>query len=293
MKQPKKVIQHVGLVANLEKNRSLALARDAATWLQSKGCSVTIDAETATKFPHPRVAAHLKELAAKSDLILVIGGDGTMLRVAREVAGLDVPILGINSGNLGFLTAVTPSKLGAALQKVVDGAFSLDARSLLEAEVHRSADVKKLTALNDLVISRSMASRLIELEVLVNDELLTRYRCDGLIASSPTGSTAYSLAAGGAIVSPDAHVMLLTPICPHTLSIRPLVLNLDAVVQVRLVSPKLVATLAVDGQEQTELRRGDFVLIRRSRRPVHLLRLEGMTFFSTLRQKFAWSGTNV
>jgi NAD+ kinase len=131
------------------------------------------------------------------------------------------------------------------------------------------------------------------LEVAVNGELLTRYRCDGLIASSPTGSTAYSLAAGGAIVSPDADVLTLTPICPHTLSIRPVVMSLDSVVQVTLISRRLEATLAADGQQQTHLSTGDRVLIRRSHQAVKLLRPEGSSFFSTLRDKFGWSGGNL
>ena len=127
----------------------------------------------------------------------------------------------------------------------------------------------------------------------MNGELLTRYRCDGLIASSPTGSTAYSLAAGGAIVSPDADVLTLTPICPHTLSIRPVVMSLDSVVQVTLLSRRLEATLAGDGQQQTHLSTGDRVLIRRSNHVVKLLRPEGSSFFSTLREKFGWSGGNL
>jgi NAD+ kinase len=138
-----------------------------------------------------------------------------------------------------------------------------------------------------------MASRLIEIEVWVNDELLTRYRCDGFIASSPTGSTAYSLAAGGAIVSPDADVLTLTPICPHTLSIRPLVISLDSTVRVKLLSSRQQASLSADGQDPVELSAGDTVVIRRSERTVRLLRLHGASFFSTLRQKFGWSGGNL
>src|SRR4030095_13358632 len=151
-------------------------------------------------------------------LLLVVGGDGTMLRIARDVAGLPTPILGINAGDLGFLTAVPPDDLDDSLRKLIEGRFDLDERALLEGEIQRGEESIRQLALNDFVLSRGLTSRLIELEVRVNEELLTRYRCDGLIVSSPTGSTAYSLAAGGGVVSPDAEVMTLTPICPHTLS---------------------------------------------------------------------------
>lgn len=216
-----------------------------------------------------------------------------MLRVAREVAGLPVLVLGINAGNLGFLTSVPSDRLSEALKKISQGAFTIDERALIEAHLECGANRSTQSALNDFVIGRGLTSRLIELEVSVNDELLTRYRCDGLIASSPTGSTAYSLAAGGAIVSPDAEVLILTPICPHTLSIRPLVVNLNAVLKVKLVSSRLIATFAADGQQQLDLSQGDVVTIRRSARSVRLLRLEGTNFFGTLREKFGWSGSNV
>ncbi|MBX3734744.1 MAG: NAD(+)/NADH kinase [Verrucomicrobiae bacterium] len=235
----------------------------------------------------------MADLAGSTDLILVFGGDGTMLRAAREIAGLPTPLLGVNLGSLGFLTAVSPDRVVAALGRVWSGRFTLEERSLLEAEVRKGGALAPLLALNELVLSRSQASRLIELEVEVNGELLTRYRCDGLIVSSPTGSTAYSLAAGGAIVSPDAEVLILTPICPHTLSIRPLVLNLAARVEMTLVSDRLTATVTADGQQQDELTPGDRVAVWRSRRTIRLVRLEGDSFFATLRHKFGWSGSNV
>ena len=173
------------------------------------------------------------------------------------------------------------------------GQFRIGERQLLEGGIARGQEMIRQLALNDFVLSRGLPSRLIELEVKVNGELLTQYRCDGLIVSSPTGSTAYSLAAGGAIVSPDADVMILTPICPHTMSIRPVVVGLESEVQLRLLSPRLVAILAADGQHQFELGTGDSVTVRRSPHPVRLIQLEGYSFFSTLRQKFGWSGSHV
>jgi NAD+ kinase len=287
-------IRRVGLVANPEKHRVAAVVRRAARILRGLGRRVECDPTTAELVgPGIAVATGLDSLANANDLLLVFGGDGTMLRIARETAGRRVPILGVNAGNLGFLTAVKAPDLGTALRKVVGGRFTIEDRALLEAVIQRGGEKTTQTALNDFVLSRGLASRLIELEVAVNGELLTRYRCDGLIASSPTGSTAYSLAAGGAIVSPDADVLTLTPICPHTLSIRPVVVNLNSEVTVKLLSRRLVATLAADGQQQTELSAGDTVVIRKSPSSVRLLRPDGTTFFSTLREKFAWNGSNI
>lgn len=196
-------------------------------------------------------------------------------------------------GQSGIPDRGVPRPGGRRAGPGLSGRFTLEERSLLEAEVRKGGALAPLLALNELVLSRSQASRLIELEVEVNGELLTRYRCDGLIVSSPTGSTAYSLAAGGAIVSPDAEVLILTPICPHTLSIRPLVLNLASRVEMTVVSDRLTATVTADGQQQDELAPGDRVAVWRSRRTIRLVRLEGDSFFATLRHKFGWSGSNV
>ena len=171
-------------------------------------------------------------LARKVDLLLVFGGDGTMLRAAREIAGSKTPILGINIGSLGFLTAVSSEELPQALVQVWDGRFKLESRHLLEATGETVAGRISQAALNDLVIGRGAASRLIELDVAVDGQPLTRYRCDGLIVSSPTGSTAYSLAAGGAIVFPTAAVLELAPICPHTLSNRSLIVPRTATIAI-------------------------------------------------------------
>jgi NAD+ kinase len=295
VKKTADALRRIGLIANPEKPRSIAVIRKALTQLRRHGREVFCDEATA-QFARVRsigTVATPGDLARRCDLLLVFGGDGTMLRVARETAGSGVPILGINAGHLGFLAAVQETQVAEALRTVVAGRFRIESRAMLEAVIHRDGTSTAQTALNDFVLSRGIASRLIELEVAVNGELLTRYRCDGLIASSPTGSTAYSLAAGGAIVSPDADVLTLTPICPHTLSIRPVVMSLDSVVQVTLLSRRLEATLAADGQQQTGLDTGDRVLIRRSKQVVRLLRPEGRSFFATLREKFGWSGGNL
>ena len=232
-------------------------------------------------------------LARQVDLLLVFGGDGTILRVAREIAGSRTPILGVNIGSLGFLTAVPSSELEKALQHVWEGNFKFESRSLVQASGRCNTRLIDETALNDIVISRGIASRLIELEVRVDGDPLTRYRCDGLIISSPTGSTAYGLAAGGAVVFPTAKVMSLTPICPHTLSNRSLILPLTSTLEVTVMSPKPATILSADGQVVSELFAGDKLTIRRSRRVVQLMHLTGSSFCETLRKKLHWRGATL
>ena len=296
MKNPPPKVRRFGLVANPEKPRTAMLVRRAADLLRARGLTVLVEADSARKARVPsgcKVGGSLEAMASEVDALLVFGGDGTMLRVARVVAGHDVAILGVNAGHLGFLTSVAPSQLDQTLTLLQQGRFAIDERALLEATVQRASHVSVETALNDLVLSRGATSRLIELEVSVNDELVTRYRCDGLIVSSPTGSTAYSLSAGGSVVSPDAEVLVLTPICPHTLSIRPIVVSLASTVRVRLCRVHADVSLAADGQVQSALGPGDVIEVRRSRRSVRLIRPEGSSFFATLRTKFGWSGGKV
>ena len=232
-------------------------------------------------------------LAHEVQLLMVFGGDGTMLRVAREMAGSCTPVIGINVGSLGFLTDVQAHQLPLALRQIWAGETILESRSLIEATARRGARTIAEIALNDFVISRGAAPRLIELEVTVDGETLTRYRCDGVIVCTPTGSTAYSLSAGGAVVCPTADVFTLTPICPHTLSNRSVVVNLDSTLRVRVLSERMDTFLTSDGQKIIPLSTNDVVAIKRSRHSIRLLHLAGSSFFETLRRKLNWSGSNV
>lgn len=287
-------IQKVGLIANPEKGNCLPAVQRAAALIAEAGRLVLSDQATADLAGLKTTSSRdARDLTEQVDLILVFGGDGTMLRVAREVAGSRTPILGINVGGLGFLTAVSSDQLPDALAGVWSGEFTVETRPLIEAGGQIRERTLQQTALNDFVVSRGTVTRLIELEVRVDDAVLTHYRCDGLIVSSPTGSTAYSLAAGGAIVSPNAEVFALTPICPHTLSNRSVIVSLDSVVQVTVLSRKVETILSADGQVQMQLTAGDSIAIRRSQRAVRLLRPGGSSFFETLRQKLHWSGSNV
>lgn len=232
-------------------------------------------------------------LAREVDLLLVFGGDGTMLRVARDIAGSRTPMLGINLGGLGFLTAVSSRDLSPALKLVWQGRFTYERRALIEGRARQGARAIRCHALNDIVIGHGTESRLIELDVRVDNVPVTCYRCDGLIISSPTGSTAYSLSAGGAVVFPTAEVFAVTPICPHTLSNRSLILSLDSVIRIRLRTPRPTAVLSADGETVSELAAGNVLTIRRSAHMVRLMHLHGSSFFEALRQKLHWRGTTL
>jgi NAD+ kinase len=230
-------------------------------------------------------------LARTADLLLVFGGDGTMLHTARQIAGSNTPMLGINLGGLGFLTAVRADKMAAALKLLWAGEFRFEARALIEASGVGNGKIIQTTALNDIVISRGAASRLIAFDVSVDGEPITRYRCDGLIISSPTGSTAYSLAAGGAIVLPTAEVFALTPICPHALSNRSIILPLSATIRLKAIKTEPATFLNADGQIAGELVNDDEIVIRRSHSTVRLVHLADSSFLEALRQKLHWRGT--
>lgn len=281
-------------MANPDKATSGALIRKAVRVAERYGKRVCADAAT-VKLAGLTVCTlpDVRAVARASQLLLVFGGDGTMLRLARETAGTQVPLLGINLGTLGFLTAGSGQDLDRMIREVLGGRCRVDARSLIEARSTNLQGSLRALALNDFVVNHGAVPRLIELEVKVDGELLTSYRGDGLIVSSPTGSTAYSLAAGGAVVSPNADVFALTPICAHTLSSRSVIVNLNATVTVRLLSERVEAFLAGDGQNLARLEPGDAVQFRRSRHAAHLVRLPTASFFDTLRQKLNWSGSSL
>ena len=287
-------IAKVGLLANSNKPGSRALVQSTSRLIQRTGRKLLCDAPTAQLAELKcQSVVNAATLARHVDLLLVFGGDGTMLRIARDVANSQTPILGVKVGGLGFLTTVQAQHISEALKQIWEGEFLVESRPLIEAIGCAQGKTISELALNDFVISRGATSRLIELAVTVDAVELTRYRCDGLIVSSPTGSTAYSLAAGGAVVSPDAEVLTITPICPHTLSNRSVIVRMDAMVQVTVMSEKVDTMLTADGQVQLPLSTGDFVQIRKSKSAVRLLRLRGSSFFQTLRQKLHWSGSHV
>jgi NAD+ kinase len=285
-------IRRIGLIGNLEKADCGAIVRKAARLIERAGRRVFCDAQTARLAGRKEdVRPDAKSLAHDVDLLLVFGGDGTMLGVAREIAGSPTPMLGVNIGGLGFLTGVPSDELPRALKCVWNGEFKFESRALIEASGRCHGRPVCETAFNDIVVSRGAVSRLIALDVGVDGEPITRYRCDGLIISSPTGSTAYSLAAGGPIVLPTAEVFCLTPISPHSLSNRSIILPLSSAIRIKATNPLPATLLSADGRAVAELDAGDEVTIRRSRRSVRLIQLAEGSFLKALRRKLHWRGT--
>lgn len=293
MNQP---INTIGIIANLQKPEIGPVLQDAEQVILDRGLSIYVDQTTADYAclkSSPSQKFSLENPAC--DLWLVFGGDGTMLNAARQIYKTSIPVLGVNLGRLGFLTSVNPNEFANAMDLVIAGDYKSENRSIIQAKGTSVESIfpSGLAALNDMVITRMDASRMIELRVCVNGQLLTDYRCDGLIVSSPTGSTAYSLAAGGPIVHPVADVFTLTPICPHTLSNRSVILSLDSTIEVTVLSEVPTAMLTSDGQESCELARGNPIVISRDPHPFRLIHLKGHEYFQTLQRKLQWSGSHL
>ena len=262
--------------------------RDA---LEHRGCQCVLDLETAAVTGEGG-GIRTEDFREQVDIVAVLGGDGTMMHAVSRLGDFDKPVAGINIGTLGFLTSCTDSEIEQFADAVSKRNFTISVRTILEATVHRK-DRSTVTyhALNEVTLARGETGRLVTLKAMVNGEWLNRYRADGLIVATPTGSTAYSLSAGGPLISPQSSVMVVTPICPHSLSQRSLVLSDDVEVE---LSPERTddgpMIFTVDGRDTTRIDPGDWVLIKKSHRSFHLLRLPGTSFYEALRQKLGWQG---
>ncbi len=224
------------------------------------------------------------------DLLLTLGGDGTLLRGARQVARHGTPVLGVNFGHVGFLTSAAPEELVSSLDQALSGDIWLDERMMLavRAEAPDGTLRGEFLAVNDVVLHKGGVARMIRLAVRANGQEVGSYSADGIILATPTGSTAYSLSAGGPVVAPSVDCIIATPICPHTLAVRPLVLPAEETVSVDVLTPSGDLLLTIDGQEDAQLAPGDCVVVRRAPWRVRLVRFPGQTFFSTLRRKLGW-----
>ena len=265
------------------------------TWLRARGVDAVWSTEAAKLFlAGSRSVADQKDIPQQSDLVVVLGGDGTLLGMAKAIAesGHDVPILGVNFGSLGFLTEITRPEIFTAIEAVMADRVSYDLRMMLRAvaTLARQSTISHM-ALNDVVFSRTALSRIIELEVSVGDQLMTAVKADGLIVATPTGSTAYNLAAGGPIVHPAMDALLLTPIAPHTLTNRPIVIPSEREVRVRSTGSNAgdEVYVTVDGQTGFGMHEGDEIAITRAERPLRLVRSTTRSYFEVLRQKLKWN----
>ncbi|MBE3572322.1 MAG: NAD(+)/NADH kinase [Moorella humiferrea] len=283
-------MRQIGLVANLEKPRAREVALETMAYLEGRGVKVLVSRAKAVHLGCPDKGVAEKELA-QADCLLSLGGDGTLLRAARLVAGSATPILGVNLGHLGFLTEIELAELYPSLERLLNGDYRLEERMMLQGTVNRKdREVISCQALNDVVITKGAFSRMLRLEVYIGPAYLDTYPADGLIISSPTGSTAYSLSAGGPLVSPRLEVMIVTPICPHTLYSRPLVVPPEQPIRVHVHAQGAEVMLTVDGQQGWHLANGDVVAVTKAQVPTRLIRLKNNTFYSLVREKLREGG---
>ena len=291
-------MKRVGLISKRGLQEASGVLAELAGWLEAREVTPVFEEDTArlAGLPAGRPTVSRDALPRQTDLIVALGGDGTLIGVAGRIAdaGTDVPILGVNFGSLGFLTEITLPELYDALEATLDGRAAVEARAMLAVRTMRAnAPFANHVVLNDIVITKAALSRIIEMEVSVGDAPMTRVRADGLIIASPTGSTAYNLAAGGPIVHPAVDAMVLTPIAPHTLTNRPVVIAGESEVHVRpIMADHDEVFVTFDGQSGFPLRPGDHVTVVRHPRRVRIVKSARRTYFDVLREKLKWGGDN-
>ncbi len=285
--------QHVALVGKYKSPQVREALRDVAVFMQTQGLQVSLESETAISTGLTEFAAlTVAEIGAQCDLALAVGGDGTMLGIGRQLAEHRIPLMGVNQGRLGFITDVALADFRELLAPMLQGEFAEDRRALIDARVmRRGKEVFAATAMNDVVVNRGATSGMVELRTEVDGCLLANQRADGLIIATPTGSTAYSLSAGGPLLNPSVGAFVLVPIAPHTLSNRPIVLADDVEISVEVIDGRGVSA-NFDMQSLAELEHGDRVVVRRSEHSVRFLHPKGWSYYDTLRRKLHWNEGN-
>jgi NAD+ kinase len=276
-------IKTVGIIANCDKEHAVEYAGRLSEWLEKRGVKVLFDEEIAAKMGLASGVARSR-IARRTDIVVVFGGDGTLLTAARAVSVHEVPIVGVNLGGFGFMTVINLGGMMQAMEEILRGEFTVSRRMMLEASKARATH----RALNDVVITRSSLTKMVTLEASVNGAYLTTYKADGLIISTPTGSTAYSLSAGGPIVMPEHRSIIISPLCPHTLTMRPIILPPDVTIDVTVVSPARGIAASVDGQEVFSLAAGDTLRVRKSDHDIRLVNSPSHDYWDILRTKLGW-----
>jgi NAD+ kinase len=283
-------IRKIGIIANVEKEKAREHALSLRDWIERRGLEVFLEKEIAEKIGDYK-GMEGGTLVASVDLLVVFGGDGTILRTARFAAGFSTPIVGINLGGFGYLTEVNLNEMESALEIILKGNYKTEKRMMLDAVINGAEEAGRINAvLNDVVINRGNLSRMVELETYVDDRYLITYKADGLIVSTPTGSTAYSLSAAGPIVFPGQDAIVINPICPHTLTNRPIILPADSCVKVILLTKERGATMTLDGQVSFTLLSGDILTVKKSQYATTLVSSPHRDYFEILRTKLGWGG---
>jgi NAD+ kinase len=275
----------IAIIPNADKPQAMEVAVELARWAEGNGLAPALTPDDARAVGHPEWGLALERWRG-ARLVVVIGGDGTLLRAATMCAPLGLPLVGVNVGRLGFLTEIEVTDLYRDLAQVLAGRHHLEERMMLEATVERGGRAHaRFLALNDVVVSKGPFARMVQITAYADDARLATYRADGLIVSTPTGSTAYALSAGGPVLSPELDVLVETPICPHSLATRPMVLGSACTLRVVVASPHLETLLTVDGHRGERIQPGDEVVVRRADVVARLVRKEGHDFYGLLRRK--------
>jgi len=287
-------MQRIGIVAKRNKPEAVAIVRNLIEWLRPRKIVMYVEEEIGKFLDSSSVGPDVniierKDLPQFAEMVIILGGDGTLLSVARLVWQYRIPILGVNLGGLGFLTEISLEELYPVLEKVIQGDFEISERDVMNAAVIRKGErVAEFTVLNDAVINKGALARIIDLEITMNGKYLTTFRSDGLIISTPTGSTAYNLSAGGPIVYPSLHTLIITPICPHTLTNRPIVIPDDVTVRAVLESKEEEVILTLDGQQGFPLKFEDVVEVKSAEGRILLIKSPYRHYFELLREKLKW-----
>jgi NAD+ kinase len=283
-------IRRIGLVVKRHELRARPVAERLLVWAAERGFEVLAD-EHEPWLDGRATGVSAGDLADYADLIIVLGGDGTMIAAARMVGGRGTPVLGVNFGTLGYLTEYTDAELFPALEEIVRGDYAVDARVMVDCEIERDGyEVERATALNDIVVAKSTLARIIGIDCWIDGRFVTNYRADGLIVSTPTGSTAYNLSAGGPILMPSMGAFILNPICPHTLTNRPLVVSDDVAIELKVRASDEAVMVTVDGQVGVHLAPGDRVRLHKSKTTFNVITPRDRNYFLVLRNKLRWGG---
>lgn len=282
-------INRIGITSKPKKPEVRQIVPSLVDWLRQRSIEVLIDKETGSALDRTEMCVTRNEMPSRVDLIIVLGGDGTLLATARVLNRKPVPLLPVNLGGLGFLTVITQDELYPTLETVLAGDFRTEKRVQIEADVIRAGEViSSFLALNDVVLNKGAIARILDFDVRVDGQFISTYKADGLIVSTPTGSTAYSLAAGGPVIAPSVQAFIVTPICAHTLTNRPIVLPDSAQIEVEVKTQRESVYLTVDGQVGIAVRSEDAVHMRRASSFVELIRSPQKNYFEVLRQKLKW-----
>ena len=283
----------IGLIAHTGKPGVAELTGTLVKEFERVGLSVLLEADTA-ELAGMKPGRSIPDLGREADLLVVLGGDGTILHLVGQLGDNIKPVFGINMGALGFLTCANSAAYVEAVESIAGGRMVFSERTLLNVEVKMPGQASTaMTGLNDVVLSRGEVSRLVQLRASVNGEPLTEFNADGLIVATPTGSTAYSLSAGGPILAPESGAFVITPICPHVLTNRSIIVGEDALIEIEVSEREYPVFLTVDGREPLRIETGTIVGIRKSGHVLPLASLPGVSFFGVVRQKLKWSGSNI